>query len=186
MESVLDAARELFAASGPDNVSMRSIANKARVNHALIHRHFGTKDELIKAVLHREAVGFSESLANVATSSEAAGALFAENLRRREFVRILAYSLLSDLDMEPWYSDAGAMAPLIDRARRDLDATPEDTAPIIAAAALSAFTKGWVLFEPWVLRAVGRATGSQLDPVDVRRHVSVLLEGLFNPTPDDR
>jgi AcrR family transcriptional regulator len=51
MAAVLDAATALFAARSPASVSVRDIANAARVNHALVHRHFGSK----KAVLERPA-----------------------------------------------------------------------------------------------------------------------------------
>ena len=46
---ILAAARELFAAHGVDGVSVRQIAAKAGVNHALVHRYFGTKDEMVAA-----------------------------------------------------------------------------------------------------------------------------------------
>jgi AcrR family transcriptional regulator len=51
---ILAAARELFAAHGVDGVSVRQIAAKAGVNHALVHRYFGTKDEMVAAILLAE------------------------------------------------------------------------------------------------------------------------------------
>jgi AcrR family transcriptional regulator len=46
-ESLLEAAVELFAERGPASVSIRDIARHAGVNHGLIHRHFGSKDDLL-------------------------------------------------------------------------------------------------------------------------------------------
>lgn len=46
-DALLDAAVELFAERGPASVSIRDIARHAGVNHGLIHRHFGSKDDLL-------------------------------------------------------------------------------------------------------------------------------------------
>ncbi|HTX68002.1 MAG TPA: helix-turn-helix domain-containing protein [Thermoleophilia bacterium] len=51
---ILSAARELFAEHGVDGVSVRQIAAAAGVNHALVHRYFGTKDEMVAAILLAE------------------------------------------------------------------------------------------------------------------------------------
>src|SRR5262245_25725199 len=55
MTAVLDAATALFAARGPASVSVRDIASAARINHALVHRHFGSKQDMLRAVLERAA-----------------------------------------------------------------------------------------------------------------------------------
>ncbi|MBX3286199.1 MAG: TetR/AcrR family transcriptional regulator [Actinobacteria bacterium] len=44
---LLAAAVELFSEQGPASVSIRDIARHAGVNHGLIHRHFGSKDDLL-------------------------------------------------------------------------------------------------------------------------------------------
>src|SRR5690349_5044299 len=49
--AILDAAAELFAARGPRAVSVRDIASHAGVNHGLVHRHFGSKEAVLRAVL---------------------------------------------------------------------------------------------------------------------------------------
>lgn len=48
---ILTAADELFGELGFDATTTRDIAERSGVNKALIHYYFGTKDELIKAVL---------------------------------------------------------------------------------------------------------------------------------------
>jgi AcrR family transcriptional regulator len=45
-DAILDAAERLFANSGFDGTSMRSIAEAADVAQALLHYHFGTKERL--------------------------------------------------------------------------------------------------------------------------------------------
>lgn len=49
--AILTAAADLFAERGPTATSIRNIATLAGVNDGLIHRHFGSKDRLVGAVL---------------------------------------------------------------------------------------------------------------------------------------
>ena len=56
---ILAAARDLFAAHGVDGVSVRRIAAEAGVNHALVHRYFGAKDEMVAAILLAEGEAMS-------------------------------------------------------------------------------------------------------------------------------
>ena len=49
--AILAAARDLFARHGVDGVSVRQIAAAAGINHALVHRYFGTKDEMVTAIM---------------------------------------------------------------------------------------------------------------------------------------
>ncbi len=52
---ILAAARDLFATRGIDGVSVREIAAAAGVNHALVHRYFGTKTDIVAEILDGEA-----------------------------------------------------------------------------------------------------------------------------------
>jgi len=45
-QSILDAARSVFAEKGFDQASIRAIATEAQVDPALVHHYFGTKDKL--------------------------------------------------------------------------------------------------------------------------------------------
>ena len=49
--ALIDSASQLFAQRGIAGVSVRDIAQNAQVNHGLVHRHFGSKDRLVEAVL---------------------------------------------------------------------------------------------------------------------------------------
>ena len=44
--SILEAARQIFAERGFDKASIRAIATEAKVDPALVHHYFGTKDKL--------------------------------------------------------------------------------------------------------------------------------------------
>ena len=50
---ILDAAEELFAIKGFNGTSLREITSQAEVNLAAVNYHFGSKKELIKAVMSR-------------------------------------------------------------------------------------------------------------------------------------
>ncbi len=50
---LLDVAEELFADQGYAATSIREVAERANVNPAMIHYHFGSKHELMGAVLDR-------------------------------------------------------------------------------------------------------------------------------------
>jgi AcrR family transcriptional regulator len=58
-QAILAAARELFAARGVHGVSVRDIAAAAGVNHALVHRYFGAKSDMVAAILATEAEAMS-------------------------------------------------------------------------------------------------------------------------------
>jgi AcrR family transcriptional regulator len=51
-QSILDAARQVFAEKGFDKASIRAIAALAEVDPALVHHYFGTKDKLFLASMN--------------------------------------------------------------------------------------------------------------------------------------
>jgi AcrR family transcriptional regulator len=67
-ERILAAARELFAARGFKGTTTASIARQARLNEALIFRHFPAKRDLITAILRDKLE--DERLARVIDAAE--------------------------------------------------------------------------------------------------------------------
>lgn len=63
-QAVLGAARSLVAERGLDGFSVRDVAARADVNHALVHRHFGSKAEVIELVLAEEARQVAAAIAD--------------------------------------------------------------------------------------------------------------------------
>jgi AcrR family transcriptional regulator len=51
-QSILEAARKVFAEKGYDKASIRAIATEAKVDPALVHHYFGTKDKLFLASMN--------------------------------------------------------------------------------------------------------------------------------------
>lgn len=50
-QKLIDAAAELLGEVGPRAMSVRGIAERAGVNHGLVHHYFGGKDGLLKAAM---------------------------------------------------------------------------------------------------------------------------------------
>jgi len=82
-ESILEAARRLFADKGFDATTVRAIASEAGVDPAMIHHYFGTKEELFRESLSIPFDPTTEIPKIVAEGLEHAG----ENLIRM-FVRV--------------------------------------------------------------------------------------------------
>lgn len=59
-ERLLDAAEQLFAAGGVGATSLRAVTARAGVNVAAIHYHFGSKQELLRAVFVRRIAPLNE------------------------------------------------------------------------------------------------------------------------------
>jgi AcrR family transcriptional regulator len=51
-ERILTSARELFAQNGIDKTSIRAVAAAARVDPALVHHYYGTKQQLFAAAIN--------------------------------------------------------------------------------------------------------------------------------------
>ena len=80
LERVLDAATEVFAASGPD-ASVDEIARLAGVGHGTVFRRFPTKDDLMYAVLERHFAQM-RALAEEALASDDPGEAFFDFVRK--------------------------------------------------------------------------------------------------------
>ena len=59
---ILEAARELFTSRGYHGTSIRQIAAKAEVDHALVLRYFGNKEQLLGTLLADQALGIDATL----------------------------------------------------------------------------------------------------------------------------
>ncbi|GLX84701.1 TetR family transcriptional regulator [Thalassotalea loyana] len=70
-EKILDAAEKLFSDNGFNGTSLREITSQAEVNLAAVNYHFGSKRELIKAVMSRYMNELSPRLMTTLTSVQA-------------------------------------------------------------------------------------------------------------------
>ncbi|RZS44498.1 TetR family transcriptional regulator [Herbihabitans rhizosphaerae] len=80
--ALLDAARKLFADKGFDRTTVRDIAAAAGVNQALLFRYFGSKEELLGAVLSAPGAALLADVGSERLLGELLTRLFAEDRER--------------------------------------------------------------------------------------------------------
>lgn len=73
-EAILRVATQMFAAEGPERVTIRAIAATAGVSPALVIHHFGSRAGLRQAVEERVVARFNALIAQLETSEVAAAA----------------------------------------------------------------------------------------------------------------
>ncbi len=155
--ALVDAATELFAERGPGAVSVREVAARAGVNHGLVHRHFGSKDGLVRAVLDHLVADLRDRYACGVVVDGLGGALFEEIAANETYWRVLARALLDGYT--DWLDDGNF--PLISAAVASLKAAIKrgDVDPHCdAQAVVSSFVAvslGWLVFEPFIVAATG-------------------------------
>lgn len=146
MTAVSQAAVELLAESGPRDFTIRKVAERAGVNHALVHRHFGTKEDLISSVIEQQSQAIGEAAAAL-DRNDVAGVL--EVLRRHPaYWRVLARTVLDAPEMLS-RRRLPAAALVLGRMAPDQEA-PEDKASAARgrenAAVAGSLTLGWLVF----------------------------------------
>jgi TetR/AcrR family transcriptional regulator, repressor for neighboring sulfatase len=166
--AVLEAAVDLFAERGPAATSIRDIAAQSSVNHGLIHRHFGTKDRLVGAVLDHLGRHLAGLLA-----ANADGGVIADAVNRQ--LRVIARTSLDGYSIGELQSRFPTMEALLDsvRARHssELDAR-------LAAAHTIALQLGWCLFGDFLRASTGL---EDLDERTFARSVGNIVTQIVDP-----
>jgi TetR/AcrR family transcriptional regulator, repressor for neighboring sulfatase len=151
--ALVAAASELFAARGPDAVSLREIAARAELNYGLIHQYVGSKDDLLRLVIADSTARTAARFAEADGVDEALELLQGPVGSDRPYPRLLAWAILQGRDPAELAGPAPALPRLIEMLPR-----PEGTGdlmddPRVRAAAIAALTLGWSLFGAFVLKA---------------------------------
>ncbi len=182
-DALLTAAAALFAERGAEAVSTREIASKANVNNGLIHRHFRTKDALLREVLE----GLSSEISAVDESGSETDVLLRlfQSVRERDiYWRLLARTMLDGLPvdrLQHTFPTMSRVLELVGQMQAKGRGVPgEDPRTVAAMAGAVAF--GWLVFEPWLLAATGFSEDDR-DKVgrDVIRLVRAYLEQSAEP-----
>ncbi|HEY1841786.1 MAG TPA: helix-turn-helix domain-containing protein [Mycobacterium sp.] len=157
--AVLQAASELFAEKGPAATSIREVAARAGVNHGLLHRHFGSKRQLLAATL--------QHLADSAAALRESGAPPAEIEASYDFqARVMVRSTLDGFPVEELQQRFPGMEAFLDEVRSEH--SDERTARLLAAHGM-ALQIGWGLFGPTLRVAFGL---QDLDDGEIRAAVA--------------
>jgi AcrR family transcriptional regulator len=176
MEAVLSAATRLFGLHGPGSVSVRDIARDARINHALVHRHFGSKQAVFDMVLERTFQRLASIANEIVDVRSGARRLFEAGLENRVHLRIIARGICDGID----YDETRHRYPVIDRLIELLEQKRghADTMEIrVQIGCMAALVMGWLLYEPILLRS------TRLDQID-RADVSNKIIGVLGTMID--
>jgi len=154
--ALVRAAAELFSEKGVEAVSLRKIADRAGVNHGLIHRHFGSKEALRKQTQEtlaadiREEIGAPDDfLSTVLRSSKA--------MRKNDmFWRVMARTFLDGKDEGEIQSNFPFVRKLVDLVRREQEkkSITSKIDPRNIVASILAYGLGMLVFERYILPAV--------------------------------
>jgi TetR/AcrR family transcriptional regulator, repressor for neighboring sulfatase len=156
--AILDAATDLFAERGPAATSIRDIAARSKVNHGLVFRHFGTKEQLVGAVLDHLGANLTDLLGSQAPADVVERALDRQ-------MRVMARTVLDGYPAGQLQKRFPNVADLLGRVRARHE---DETRARLAVANALALQFGWRLFAP-ILRA---ATGlDELTDAELRQAV---------------
>ncbi|MFE3758872.1 TetR/AcrR family transcriptional regulator [Nocardia tengchongensis] len=168
MAAVLASATDLFAQRGPAATTVRDIAARAGVNHGLVFRYFGTKDQLIGAVLDHLGMEMA-TLQKTGASLEQLDAGF-----ERQW-RVLARAILDGFPVGQLQKRFAGMQGLLEGA---LALHDDDITARIALANAVAFQLGWRLFGPFLRAAAGIEDVAESD---LREAVNAEMARIFRP-----
>ncbi len=170
--AVLEAASELFAEKGPAATSIREVAARAGVNHGLLHRHFGSKRQLLAATL--------QHLADSAVALREAGAPAEQLEAAREFqARVMVRSVLDGFPIEELQERFPGMERFLEQVRSDHSDEPQ--ARLLAAHAM-ALQFGWGLMAPTLRVAFGL---NNLSDEEIRDAVAEQIAQIVAPRSTD-
>jgi AcrR family transcriptional regulator len=182
-KAVLEAATRLFVGRGPASVSLRDIAEEANVNLGLLHRHFGSKSELISAAVAQLVEDFGPSTGDVFASPEMPDELTqlvtAPPQAHSAFVRMIAWLLLDGNESATLEASHPAIARLVQRL--GADGLDDEDARCVGAV-VAALALGWLLYAPF-LRAAAQL--DDLPPEHVRKVLTAAIERVIDAGSDD-
>lgn len=178
VEALLESANRMFASMAPSDVSLRAIAREANVNHGLVYRHFGTRDDLVDRLLAQMSEQWTAQIDANGDPLDAIQAILGSaddaELGAGSWLRLLAWSLLNvpgtAVDPQQRYATLDRIPPLL---RTD---DPEGAAVVVAAALSLVF--GWRFFHPYLRPAL------HLEDVEfglLQRAMSGFVEQLLDP-----
>lgn len=126
-------------------MSVRGIAERAGVNHGLVHHYFGSKGGLIRAVLERLSEGSESAIRERGLDA----VLDATDNRVRLHVQVIVRVLMEGA-VPPGYEVRFPAVDYLRRMARETLGHVDETARL-RAAQTAALAAGWILFEPWLL-----------------------------------
>lgn len=172
--AAIAATHRILRSSGPVKLTMRAVAAEANVNVGLLHRHFGSRADLLRAAADEmralsagrisDAVGLQDAVSVMLAAGEPA------------FGHGIAWSILQD-EMDAVLPETfPAVDALVRLAKADGHSDRVDRLALVAA--LLSMSLGWRLYEPYLTRCLQL---SEKDRRKVEAGLGRLLADLAEP-----
>ncbi|MGH3970828.1 MAG: TetR/AcrR family transcriptional regulator [Mycobacterium sp.] len=166
--AILAAAAGLFAERGPAATSIRDIAARSNVNHGLVFRHFGTKEQLVGAVLDHLGAATTTLVQTGAPREQVERAL-------DRHLRVMARALLDGYPAGQLQTRFPGVSQLLDQVRPQHH---NDLSARLAVANAVALQMGWRLFEPFLRSAAGI---DAMSDAELQRAVGIEIARIIEP-----
>jgi len=160
--AILVAAQELFSEQGYSAVSVRDIAGRAGVSHALAHRYLGSKADIFRTVLTCNENAILAAAPDNPDLLENASLMLRQGLAYgRSHIRLIVRSAMSGLPYDRTTGRFEATERLIELAERAAasgspsERAEKDLDPRIVIACVVSLFLGWAAAESWVRPAAG-------------------------------
>jgi AcrR family transcriptional regulator len=173
---IIEAARHLMAARGPESLTVSAVAHAAEINRTTAYQHFRTRDELVRAVTEELIAEVAEHLAEPRPIAERIDSLAGYFLEHPELARLTLHWLLTEspFPREGWQLFRQETRNLAESAGARADVDPEMLGHLLMAVAVLWPLHARIEFED---AEVARAATARL----TRELKRLLLYGLLRP-----
>lgn len=174
-ERLVVAAAELLAEIGPRSMTVRAIAERAGVNHGLVHHYFGGKDGLVRAAMTRLVMDHAERARSRAKGGPLPVALGLVD--DPEYLRAIVRTVLDDeMSLARTELELGVSVPRAAlghiASRRGQDEPDMETRALLGLG--MAMEMGWAALEPFICAVTGVEPGEETDRLrDAARRIQV-------------
>jgi AcrR family transcriptional regulator len=191
-ERILDAATELFANQNPSTVTVRQIAEKAGVTHALVHQYVGTKQDLLNSVIQRVAYDRTALVRRSAGFEDAVRVLMQQVLANRAYTKTVVRSALDNVEYVSLKDRIRTGQALVELAQAAAASEATPPAPPrgidvrVVVAAMSSMAFGWSATEDWAWQVYGLDPADKEDVYQQLGEIAVYIADLvLRPTDDE-
>lgn len=174
-ERLVVAAAELLAEIGPRSMTVRAIAERAGVNHGLVHHYFGGKDGLVRAAMTRLVMDHAERARTRANGGPLPAALGLVD--DPEYLRAIVRTVLDDeMSLARTELELGVSVPRAAlghiASMRGHDEPDMETRALLGLG--MAMEMGWAALEPFICAVTGVEPGEETDRLrDAARRIQV-------------
>lgn len=193
--AITQAARRLFAEQDIATISYRDIAKAAGVSHGLLQQYFGTREQMIAAIIRSEIEEVGKLMSrNPAGQTEFTLENFRHALRSgalhfQDFARIITRAELAGVKPEKMLDPATptpamALADSIHNLQARLPKSSTRMDPRLVSAYINASLFAFAAMSPWLMASVGLEPKDYEAKLDEITEISIALVSLAAGTAE--